>query len=407
MSSAKDDWIRLISKHPEQVVIVGKSKQSDTMRSYLNRRFRLSLKSIESFTSRDAPIDKKAYILCATPTSEVILILSNRGVPMDAILIWSDLIDPLENEQLEYPCKAFGLRPLGTNYQTSLRGIAHKELIATFRQIENSLSNLYFYEEYTESDCESLQILSLHYLEIRAAISIAARVKEKKLLFPSPGRSGGTSLSTALEDHPSLFLRVNHEQFPDITYKLIALEKQGRIGCKTLSALTCFICDRYDCHGGNPFCFLMPYLKDLPWFEFYTLKVTRDEADLIDSISKRNFHYTAADFVPNRTTGWQWGDSTKETWNALSLDSKIQWYIQKVGSEIDRSKQYCDKFTVAPIESLTEGLNALLSAMQWPKLKEVPHLNTIPKGKTLPLNERAEHYRKSKAKIAQKNKQAR
>lgn len=376
------------------IAVVGKGSQSEYMKEVLRRKLRVKLNH-EFYDSNDVPGDKEYYIVCATPEKEALNNLEKKGIEFSKIIIWKKLYQQLE-EARKYSLSNFlALPELDENELMLIPGSIDRGfsscLISLNKQISSYLMTI---DSSDYKKIEHVVYLLDNYLSIREYCDNAFKIRTKKLLFPSTGRCGGVSITDALNEHPSILLKVLHEGYAREIYNFLVLYKKNKISKRIMIALTCLILDQYDCHGGNPFCFLMPFIKYLSWYEFYMLKVNREKNDLLDSITLRNFHYTEKDFVPERITAWQWKEEDRDTWEKRSTKSKVLWYIDKVEQSIRNAVNSKIKIVETPIDDLEVGLNEILKKMNYPERINVKHLNTISKEKIYSLDERIMMYRK-------------
>jgi hypothetical protein len=398
MKSAKmnsvDRLLSLLLKSPDQIVVVGTGNQAKQMRRLLELRFRIRTKHVTGCHSREAPKGKTYYLICATPIDEAVDNLREKGIRPEAMLSWEAMLRDLDLTERYLPEIRFGLSALDD--ENSLLPVKKIDpwLISSLRHAENPLLEIYFPgEKKREMDFHLLNIISENYLAIRRHMALHLEVKERKLLFPSAGRCGGVSLTHCLKTHPKIYLRVDHEGFAEPIYRLLTFFRQNRVNENVLVALLSIMVDRFDCLGGNPFCFLMPYISKLPWIDFYALKVERGMEDHCESIMIRNFHYTEVDFVPNRITAAGWGEVRYEEWNQWHLEKKIKWYLKTVNAEIEQGLQACTHIVRSPLSSIRSGINDLLSTLHWPEIETFLHLNTIPKDRVYSLGERIQLYK--------------
>jgi len=385
---------------PDEVCIIGTGKQAREMRAFLAETLCLRVNDLPGYSSADAPVGVAHFLLCATPESAAIQTLVERGVRPDTLCLWSEverfirssagkiyhrhlgLRLPAERDDLHPPPGIKGaFRAMLARYNILLREIGYPDATWTFEQFGR------------------LERLSDIYLSLRTEWQKLDGSIERRLLFPSTGRCGGLSITKALSEQFRIPLRVGHEELAGAIYGLLRLYRQGKLRSSVLTVVLMRLLDEYECLGGNPLCFLLPFLPRIPGYECHLLRVEREFASLRDSIVLRNFHYSSADFVPERITGAEWGDMSEAAWNALAIPQKVDWYIARVHTEIDRGAVACASVVRTPLDSIKEGLNSILRRLRWPLVKSVPHINTIPKDRVYTIEERIDLFKKEHAKL--------
>jgi hypothetical protein len=400
MKSTADLVLSQILHEPDSVAIVGTGAQADEMRTFLRQRFRLRTDDIPGASSTAAPTGKALYLLCATPPDEAFATLQRRGVARERITPWSGL----KQFWLEQPRSIWlsesGTRCLGTDGKPAAPPDVHRETAELLERCHDLLESVYRRDTaWTADDLLFLGTYSRAYLAFRRQWSVLhqQRARDKRLLFPSAGRSGGTSLTRALQRHPRLVLRVDHEGRALLIYRMLAHHRRGELEGVVLGALLGIMLDEFDCLGGNPLCFLVPYVCHVPWFECHVLKVERPHADLHESITLRNFHYTEADFISNRITAAAWGDATQAEWESWDTGRRVDWYIRTVDAQIERATASCARVVRTPLDDIERGSNDALTGLGWPSLKDFPHVNTLPKDRVYTLDERIALYLQQRA----------
>lgn len=390
-----DRLFSILLPAPHRVGVVGSGSQAAQMRETLRTQLRLCLDENAGASSAEISLDREMYLLCATPADAARQTLITRGVKPENIVAWAE-IKPLV---LANPGRLIyencGVRCLAAD-GSSLRFFGdNPRFDALTLAYEDALRELLFHPpNWTESERRRLEVMSSCYLAMRAHIARVEGLKLRRLLFPSAGRCGGVSITHTLRTHPRLRLRVDHEGNQELIYQLLNLHRQGFIQESPLVAILSLMMDDNECLGGNPFCFFLPYLDRVPWFECHVLKVERPLAEHRESIVLRNYHYTDAEFVRDRVTAATWGGLSEEQWKALPLESKVDWYILKVNEEIARGLPHCHRVIRTSLEELEPNLNRLLEGMSWPTVTGVQHLNTLPKDRVYSHEERIEMYRR-------------
>ena len=401
MSDPCKRLLELLLDAPGSIGIVGTGSQAREMRRTLEQQFRLRTDDIPGDSSGRIPLGRSLYLLCATPEPEAMATLISRGVPRGTIQRWSGLRAALESSGRAVIDRRLGLEILDAN-----RGVDHSlecpvglaRLLQNYGEVIHGM--LAQSQLLDERRRELLETLCSSYLVLRRQWAVMHPERKRRLLFPSPGRSGGVSLTYALSTHPRLKLRVNHEGFADAIYLLLTLHRRGLLSAVPLTAMACLMLDDYNCVGGNPFCFLLSNLSDVPWFECHVLKVERPAMELRESIVERNFHYSTADFVPGRVTAAAWGEMSEDEWMRLSLEAKVDWYIAKVDSEIERGTACAASIHRAPLSDIHHGVNSVLERLGWTRLESFPHLNSIPQDRIYTYEERIRLFEEQRSRAA-------
>lgn len=400
MNPSPDPLVHALLHAPASVGIVGTGSQAAAVRAHLAEWLRLRLDGFPGASSSEIPADRAHYLVCASPPEAARATLLLRGIPAERITLCHDLIHRLPKCAAGWLRAELTLDPLDAEGRIVVGDGGTPRLAQLLRSADVLLRELFNLQVFwSPEQLRLIESFSSVYLTLRRQWSEFDGAPRRRLLFPSPGRCGGVSLTQALGKLHPLRLRVDHEGNANLIYRLLAYHRRGELGETVLAAFLAQMLEDYDCLGGNPFCFLVPYLKHVPWFECHLLKVERPLPELRESIIDRNFHYTSADFVAERITGAAWGDMSAEEWNQLELPSKVDWYILKVGAEIMRGAAACRSFVRTPLRDVHTGLNAVLGALQWPVLAAMPHVNTIPKDRVYSLEERIALFREEHAKL--------
>lgn len=400
MPSPLLSFLNALVHSPESLGIVGTGSQAQAMRAMIDECLRLKLDASPGASSAEIPLGRRAYLLCATPSTAARETLLSRGVPAELIVPWSELEPLVVQQSREVLREELGLRQLDKEDRSLPLDLGPPALLQLLRASETLLRELFDRaNQWTADQAPMLETIANAYLLLRRQQAAFDGPPLRRLLFPSPGRCGGVSLTLALRRHYALRLHVDHEGHQDLIYQLLALHRQSGLSETVLIAFLALMLEDFDCLGGNPFCFLVPYLEHVPWFDCHLLKVERPLPELRESIIDRNFHYTAADFVPARITGAMWGDMHQAEWDNLPLAAKVDWYIQKVDEQISRGATACRSFVPTSLRDLHPGLNQILAGMRWPTIPCVPHVNTIPKDRVYSLEERIALFREEHARL--------
>ncbi|GHF80475.1 hypothetical protein [Thalassotalea marina] len=382
-----------IIKDKQHFLIIGQGALYRKMKAYLFGRYRLDVSSIHNYSSFDAPVNNQVlYIVAASPTPEVCEILINKGVKKESIIPWLSLLDALESEQDDWLIKTYGLLPL----EDSEKPYIHKQQVTfdadVFLHIKKALQKWLLvndtFAKSNQSNLVQIEQLSSIYLKLRLDLFQQTSIPVKKLLFPSAGRCGGTSITSALQSI-ALNLHVSHEGYSTEIYNLLKSKYQFGYSEQVMLAITSIILDESDCLGGNPICFLLPYVSSLQWFECAVIKVNRTKSDLISSIVDRNFHYSERDFAPNRLTADTVGEMSHKDWVNLTRIEKVDWYIDQVDRAIYQNKTDFAFFYDVEFSELGSVLSEVLNTFSWSNQEiNVSHLNSLPKDKIYSFEER-------------------
>ncbi len=199
----------------------------------------------------------------------------------------------------------------------------------------------------------------------------------RRLLFPSPGRSCGNTITDALELAKPYSLRVGHEVHGNQFYTLLRLYRQD--GDSTLLRLIIrYVLEEYGAVGGNPSCFLLPFFAEVPGMDYTLLWVRREHQSLMQSIIERNFHYRPWDPVPERLTAVDYGEATGQEWASWSLERKVSWYVGAVERSIEDARKQFGDFRVCTPETLEPTLTTLTQEWGLTEVKIERH-KAIPK----------------------------
>lgn len=403
-SNAKSEsrWKQLIENlwsREGKVYVVGQGSQSEAMTTYLWLIYRIKIHESMYSDSWSVGLDGVFYILCATPKDDALATLTNRGINPDLVVSWTDLAAALNKDNGSYLFTRLGLLP--KHATDSFFTLNYED--QTYRKFLLPLQHM-LYPVLCQGDSAPFEMkliedLAKIYLNVRLFLTNRERkgLPEKKFLFPSTGRCGGTSIADALSNRYQLVLNIDHEGHADALYDLLKKYHGGEISVNVLACAISLILDQNDVVGSNPSCFYLPYLNLLPWFECHVLNVTRNHDQLLESICLRNFHYTQVDYVANRITAFDMGHMSKENWTDLSIEDKVSWYINTVQNCITSSKEAYKNYIEIDITDIKKGINQGLSGLDWPPFRDVVcHLNTIPKDRIYSLEERINIYKSKK-----------
>jgi len=371
-------FIESLLNDAKEVVGVGTGGRARLVREFIVDKLRIKPDNILFGTSYEVPVSDRIYLVCATPEDDAVNVLIDRGISEENILLSGALCEFADRSGLPLTFDLFGLFSL-----------SDKLRMASLLFLKN---DYLCREVYADKDIEEINFIFNKYMEVREYYSSKIEVRAKRLLFPAAGTSGGKSISFALEELQVINLEICYEGFASQIYSILSLYRSGKVNRSVMVSLTAMLLDRYDCHGGNPFCFLIPYIKDIPLYDYYILKVDRKKRDHIESMAVRNFHYSEKDYVPNRITAVEWGSETKDVWDNRSLEDKIEWYIDLVEEQISEADLSSNVFVRCFIKDIKKGLNVILNELGWPKVNSVPHLNSIPNDKVYSYSEREKLY---------------
>jgi hypothetical protein len=201
--------------------------------------------------------------------------------------------------------------------------------------------------------------------------------RKKRLLFPSPGRCGGNSIARALTIDTIVPLRTGHEAHGQEFYDLF--RKYKRTGRKEpLVLLLDSLCAQYDALGGNPYGLLLPFFRELPFYDVDLLWVHRDPDEIVRSILDHNFHYEPFDFIRDRITAVDYGEMAPAQWQELSRAKKVKWYIDVTLTSIEEAAGSFQNVVKCSMGELSAGLRQVLEARGMKYYPAVRKCNAVP-----------------------------
>ncbi|MBI2839742.1 MAG: hypothetical protein HYX75_15630 [Acidobacteria bacterium] len=382
-----------------RTVLIGRGQKAQDLLPLLKTTFGLNFEAIPRHDSADAPLGDYYYGIVGTPFDEISRLLCARGVPQQRIFKFEDipLLKPLPVSA--FPDRAdvwFRLVPPAPDEARDLflhhlnRGDGDRALYWVKQQ--------YSVRNPSWDDAVNLVLLVCHtdfaarhtalfaWVCDLAGTVIRARVHryraglvtgQKRLVFPSPGRCGGNSIAQALETGLVLPMRVGHEAYGQELYDLLRIYRQTGRSEPIILLLDCLL-SQYDALGGNPYGLMLPFIRDLPFYDFTILWVRRDGGKAVTSILEHNFHYGTRDFIRNRVTAVDTDEMSADQWERLSREDKVRWYVAHTESVINVHVGGFQNAVVCSMDNIGAGLGDALRHLGLMLTPTVRKCNAVP-----------------------------
>lgn len=352
-----------------------------------------------NYSSWDCPVNPKhTYLITGTPAATIADALLEKNIPKPQIIHADRLIainpdhalNSLETMDIWYECYPTKSEDIIFNLllYNQANAIPERYIFWLNKLLEISptpvqslgkaIIQLAQTPDFLKTSRVLEKVLFLADTQIKfLAKNIDAIPLKPILLYPSAGRCGGNSIHYALKNAIPMPLKGGHEANHQELYELLQLQLSN---CKTklLTKIALYyLLKTEDALGGNPFCFLLDEIFSLPGFNITLLHILRNTNDHIESIIKRNFHYSSSDTVPHRVSAVDYGEMTCSTWHKLTRLEKVNWYLKKVESCIQKHNTY-KNYINFDIDQIEQGLNVALK-LSYPNSKtSIQHLNTPP-----------------------------